>query len=546
MMEPVIAEMATGEGKTAASLLTIAQAAILGQRVFVATANDYLARRDADFAAPVLQNFQGTVGCLQANSSYEQRRAAYQAQVIYGTIKEFVFDHLRDRLAVADIPAGPSRSVPTTAGSERRSRIQPAAERLLIDEADSILIDEAVTPCLLSGPARPYDSPIVSCLAWGSAVARQLSEGTDYANVPGQGIVMTPEGRAKIGQSSLPPELEGLTLGDLFHWLELAIHAHRRFHRGVDYVVRNNEVVIVDESTGRVAEGRQWSAGIHQAIEAREGLSVTPANEARALLTIQEYVRRFRFLSGMTGTATEVRREFQAVFGLRVLPIPLHRPSLREHLPEIVRMTREEKLEAMLTEVQTMHSRGRPVLIGTRTIRASQELSTRMTDAGLPHVVLNALNPELESSIIAEAGMPGRITVATNMAGRGTDIRLQGDAAARGGLHVISSELHSAARIDRQLMGRCGRQGDPGSVRQFLSLDDDNLDEAWKPEQAARIRKNCRTHITIARQLRLAQRRLEHQAAERRSRLCLHQQQCTDLLRTLGLDPILNPVAESS
>lgn len=546
MIGPAIAEMATGEGKTAASLLTLCLAAISGQRVFVATANDYLARRDAGFAAPVLRGFQASVDYLQSNFSFEQRQTAYRAQIVYGTMKEFVFDFLRDRLAVAASSANPVRVLSLRDPDEVRPAIQPRADRLLIDEADSILIDEAATPCIVSGPARPYAPAIVNCLAWGATVADQLSEGIDYVEVPGQGIVTTPVGRAKIRQSSLPAEVASLTLGELFHWLELSIHAHRRFRREVDYVVRNGKIVIVDESTGRIAEGRQWTSGLHQAIEAREGVSVTAASEPRALLTIQEYVHQFEHVSGMTGTAAEVRREFRSVFGLRVLPIALHRPSQRQRWPDVACLNRNEKFNALLAEVRQLSRMGRPVLIGTRTVQSSYELSRQLTAHGLPHVVLNALNPELESPIIAEAGRPGQITVATNMAGRGTDIRLQGEAAHRGGLHVIGSELHSASRIDRQLMGRCGRQGDPGSFRQYLSLDDDTLKEAWQPDQVARLQRQCRTSRAVEKCLRAAQRELEHQATIRRVRLCRQQHRRADLLRLLGLDPILHPITETS
>ncbi|WP_437223370.1 hypothetical protein SH661x_003190 [Planctomicrobium sp. SH661] len=532
MLSRVIAEMATGEGKTASSLLTIALAAASGQRVFVATANDYLAHRDAEFAAPVIADFHGTVGCLHAGAGFEERQAAYRAQVVYGTIKEFVFDHLRDRLAVADSTGHP------------RAAIQPLADRLLIDEADSILIDEAATPCIVSGDAREYDPAVVSCLAWAAGIGGQLTEGIDYVDVPGRGTITTPVGRARIGALPLPSELASLTLGELFHWLELSLHACRRFRREVDYVLRDGEVVIVDESTGRISEGRQWSNGIHQAIEAREGVTVTPAQDARALLTIQEYVLRFRHISGMTGTGTEVRREFQNVFGLKVIQIPLNQPSRRVHLPNIACFTKSEKLGLLVDEVDQMHRAGRPALIGTPTVQASHELSGRLSERGLPHQVLNALNPELESPIIAQAGEPGRITVATNMAGRGTDIRLQGDSAARGGLHVIGSELHSARRIDRQLMGRCGRQGDPGSFRQFLSLEDANLSEAWEPQQVDRIRQRCRSASSIEKHLFAAQRRIEKFAAARRAQLCEQQAQRVKLLQSLGLDPVLNPIPD--
>jgi len=526
LLSPAIAEMATGEGKTASSLLAIVRAVTSGQRVFVATANDFLARRDADFAEPVLRDFQGTVGCLQGSSTFEARQAAYRRQVVYGTMKEFVFDHLRDRLA-------PSRPA-----------IQPLAERILIDEADSILIDEAVTPCVISGTSQVFPDAVRHCLAWGARHCDQFTEGSDFLDQSGQGIILTPTGRAKVGGFPLPPEVSPLTLGEIFHWLELSLLVQRRFRRGVHYVVRDGNVLIVDESTGRVAEGRQWGHGIHQAVEAREELKLTPASEPRAIMTIQEYVRRFSRISGMTGTAMEVRHEFRSTFRLRTRIIPLHRPSRRQHAPAITTRTKEDKLQRILEEIHQVHAAGRPILIGTRTIRASQELSERLTDQRLPHVVLNALNPHEEHPIIAEAGQPGRITVATNMAGRGTDIRLLGDSESRGGLHVIGSELHSAARIDRQFAGRSGRQGDPGSFRQFLSMDDDNLTAAYGDELASRIRTRNQKAAPSPNLLYLAQRRIERQAAGRRAEMCRRQSQEVDLLHSLGVDPVLHPVSE--
>lgn len=531
MMGSTIAEMATGEGKTAAALLPIACAASDGRKVFVATANDYLAKRDAEFAAPVLNDFQCTVGCIQASMSPELRRTTYQASVVYGTIKEFVFDFLRDRIAVA--------SAPLVARA-----MQPVADFLLIDEADSILIDDAVTPCIVSGRADSFSPAVMSCLAWGAVIAPQLVKGEDYLDLPNIGAVTTPEGRAKLCQHVFPAEMASLTISEIFHWMELAISVHLRFRKDVHYVVRNEKIVIVDESTGRISEGRQWSNGIHQAIEAREQIPASPATEPSALQTIQDYVRRFPHVSGMTGTATEVKQELRSTFGVRVQCIPLHQASRRQRFPDAVSMTRDEKLTQIISEVIQMQRTGRPVLIGTRTVSSSHELSERLNQHQIPHVVLNALNPEQESPIIAEAGRPGQVTVATNMAGRGTDIRLQGDAAERGGLHVIGSELHSARRIDRQLSGRCARQGDPGSFRQFLSLEDESLQEAWGIPTASRLRQHCRSLDDARKKMVAAQRRLEWESAVRRQTLCQQQTQRVELLKTLGLDPVLNPVAE--
>jgi preprotein translocase subunit SecA len=326
--------------------------------------------------------------------------------------------------------------------------------------------------------------------------------------------------------------------------MELALRGARDFHRDQQYVVRQGDVCIVDEFTGRLSTGRKWSRGVHQAIEARENVPLSAPTDASASLTVHDYLERFPRVSGMTGTAREAKGEFRTIYGLRVEDIARHRPLQRITLPPAIFRSMEEKWDAVIGDVQNQHRRGRAVLIGTRTVAISEELSQRLRDTGLEHVVLNARNADSESEIIAQAGQPGRITVATNMAGRGTDIRLHPAVLEAGGLHVIGTEFHSARRIDRQLAGRCGRQGDPGSFQQFASLDDHILSSAFGEELVQKRRRRPWSPESSRRLLERAQQRLEQQAVIARMQLCRRNQQAQEILRSVGLDPVLNPFPE--
>jgi preprotein translocase subunit SecA len=548
-----IAEMATGEGKTAAALLPLVHHAIEGRTVFVATANDYLARRDAGFASPVLRDFGFSVGFVQGTMPADERRGAYRAGITYGTMKEFVFDFLRDRSAKG---AGMRQGTRCRGRSTAHRTVapgQPEPDVIIVDEADSILLDEAATPCVLSSPAERLPPGYEECLKWTARIAPELTEGTDYVHLPDGGVALTPKGRIMVSAQPMPESIAALTINDVFHCLELSLRAADRFHQNVHYVVDRGEVLIVDEFTGRISEGRKWRGGVHQAVEAKERVPLTIPTEPSAAMTIQDYVRRFAHVSGMTGTAVEAAREFKAVYALPVLAIPRHRPLRRRELPDMLCRNRDEKWDRIVEETQSLQSQRAAVLIGTRTIHASQELSQRLGDAAIEHVVLNARNPEAESEIVAQAGQPGRVTVATNMAGRGTDIRLHETVRETGGLHVIGTELHASARIDRQLAGRCARQGDPGVFRQYLSLDDDLLEAAYGVERAEQVRKRAvrrldaggsRGRPAVIRTFRTAQQHLERTAARQRRQLCRTSIERNRMLRSLGLDPILTPLPD--
>ncbi len=536
-----VVEMQTGEGKTLTATIPAALHAWEGRVVFIATANDYLARRDAQWMGPVYEALGLTVGCIQAGQSREERRDAYACQIVYGTAREFGFDYLRDRLEER------RRSDPRAALlAVGPLRVQPEPGFLLVDEADSLLIDEARTPLILSGFRDRADAAHEACYRWAAAEAVELREGVHYlrdrfSGWPG----LTREGRARLRRTPMPPAMETLTLTDVHHFVERAVFVNHRYQRDRHYVVRDGRVQIVDEFTGRIQPGRTWNDGIHQAIEAREGLPLTVETGYLARVTMQEYVARFPEVAGMTGTAREAARELRTIYGLRVQTIPPHRPLRRVCWPAAVFHTRQEKYAAIVREIQQVRSQGRSVLVGTPTITASQELSDRLRAAGIEHVVLNALNPEEEAGIVAQAGQPRRVTVATNMAGRGTDIRLHEEVRRAGGLHVIATELHAAARIDRQLEGRCGRQGDPGSYRQILSLEDEILVTAVGEDEAQRLREQFAAAPDAARALALlrqAQRRIEREHFRQRQELMQFDRELHRATAALGLDPVLDAV----
>lgn len=494
-----VAEMQTGEGKTLTATLPLYLHALAGKGAHLATANDYLARRDAELMRPVYGALGMSVSWIVAGMPGD-RSAEYRSDVTYGTAKEFGFDFLRDRLRMRQrahvqnpLFAGESENGRSSALPELSQR---GLQFIVVDEADSLLIDEARIPLVIStGPSDDHEAQ-TAAFRWGAHVAPQFTELEHYTHDRGQKQVeLTPAGRQLVRTLSKPREMDSLRLTELYEVVERAVRVCQEFFRDRQYVVRDGKVVIVDEFTGRIAEGRQWRDGVHQAVEAKEGLPVSLPGGFAAQITVQEYFARYDRVAGMTGTASGSAGEFRKVYGLSVVTIPTNQPCIRSRMPDRVLITARAKWKAVADEVQEMRAAGRPVLVGTRSIDKSEELSGLLKARGIEHNVLHARNVADEAAIVERAGEFGRVTVATNMAGRGTDIRLGPGVAEVGGLHVIGTELHDASRIDRQLFGRCARQGDPGSYRQFVSLDDEILDAGLGTEAAEKLRRRWQADL---------------------------------------------------
>ena len=488
-----IAEMRTGEGKTLVATLAAYLNAIPGNGVHVITVNDYLARRDAEWMGKVYQFLGLTVGVIHSGQLPEDKKAAYACDVVYGTNNEYGFDYLRDNMAF-----------------QSDERMQGKLSFAIVDEVDSILIDEARTPLIISGPAEGSSDLYKSInTVIPSLVLQESEDGPgDYSvDEKSKQAFLTEEGHEHAEEllekeGMLPPgsSLYDVTNISLLHHLNAALKAHKLFQRDVDYIVSNNEIVIIDEFTGRMMQGRRWSDGLHQAVEAKEGVKIQQENQTLASITFQNYFRLYEKLSGMTGTADTEAFEFQQIYSLEVVVIPTNMPAMRDDMGDQIFRTVEEKYQAILEDVKDCQKRGQPVLVGTASIDSSEYIANLLQKAGVKHEVLNAKQHEREAHIIAQAGAPGAVTIATNMAGRGTDIVLGGnlemelaeveadDARANvikqewqsrhnkviesGGLHVVGTERHESRRIDNQLRGRSGRQGDPGSTRFYLSLQD--------------------------------------------------------------------------
>ena len=496
-----ISEMRTGEGKTLVATLPAYLNAIEGKGVHVVTVNEYLANRDANWMRPLYEGLGLTVGVIASGQSPEEKRAAYAADITYGTNNEFGFDYLRDNMAFS--PEG---------------RVQRELSFAIVDEVDSILIDEARTPLIISGPADDHSERYKAINAIiPKLIKAKMSEDGESFEVEGH-YLLDEKNRSveltELGHELIEAELSDMGLleaGDslynpanlaLFHHVNAGLRSHTLFQRNVHYIIQDGQVVIVDEHTGRTMPGRRWSEGLHQAVEAKEGVDIQPESQTLASTTFQNYFRLYDRLSGMTGTADTEAYEFRQIYALDVVVIPTNVPVKRIDYNDLVYMTMEEKFEAIVADVIAERDKGRPVLVGTASVEASELLSQFLDKEGIQHNVLNAKQHEREAHIIAEAGRPGAVTIATNMAGRGTDIVLGGNWQAEvaelksptdaqiqaikadwqtrheavlqaGGLHIVGSERHESRRIDNQLRGRSGRQGDPGSSRFFLSLEDD-------------------------------------------------------------------------
>jgi preprotein translocase subunit SecA len=470
LLQGMIAEMDTGEGKTLTATLAAATAALAGHAVHVITVNEYLADRDARQLRPLYESLGLTVGCVVHGLDPEARRAAYRCDITYCSNKEIAFDYLRDRVALGGRPRPLAQRIAALAGGDGGQRLLLRGLGFaIIDEADSVLIDEARTPLILSSPVDASKEETLYREAL--RLARQLAP-ADF-RVENAQIELTAAGAERLRALAQP--LGGIWSGPRrsARFVCQALAALELYERDKHYLVRDGKVQIIDEYTGRLMPDRSWEQGLHQLIEIKEDCEVTGRRETLARISYQRFFRRYLHLAGMTGTAAEVADEMWAVYRLRVATIPTNRAVRRRRLPDQVFGRAEDKWSATVAAIRERHAAGQPVLVGTRSVAASEHLAALLDAAGLPYRLLNARQDGEEAEIVARAGEPGCITVATNMAGRGTDIKLASGVTARGGLHVICTERHDSGRIDRQLFGRCGRQGDPGSYQAILAAEDD-------------------------------------------------------------------------
>jgi preprotein translocase subunit SecA len=546
----MIAEMRTGEGKTLMSTSAAYLNALPAEGVHIVTVNEYLAQRDADWMAPVFRFLGLTVGVIKNAQSPQEKREAYACDITYGTNNEFGFDYLRDNLAF-----------------RLEDKVQRKLAYAVVDEVDSILIDEARTPLIISGPAEESTELYLKINKLVPRLKKQLEEdgpGDFSVEEKSKQVHITEEGHEHVEQLMSQDGLlrEGESLYDpanirLMHHLNAALRAHALYRRDVEYIVRGGEVIIVDEFTGRTMQGRRWSDGLHQAVEAKEGVPVREENQTVASITFQNYFRLYKKLAGMTGTADTEAPEFLQIYGLEVVVIPTHRPMIRKDAPDFVYLTQSDKFKAIIEDIRDCVEREQPVLVGTTSIETSEFLSGLLKAEKIPHEVLNAKQHEREAHIVAQAGRPGAVTIATNMAGRGTDIVLGGkwdnelsnagdvDEATRtqmraewqerhdkvlaaGGLHIVGTERHESRRIDNQLRGRSGRQGDPGSSRFYLSMEDNLMRIFGDPNRTKRLLQMAGMKEgeviesgMLTRQIEKAQRKVESHNFDIRKQLLL-------------------------
>jgi preprotein translocase subunit SecA len=593
-----IAEMRTGEGKTLVATLPAYLNALAGEGVHVVTVNEYLAQRDADWMGPVYRFLGLTVGVIKNSQTPQEKREAYACDITYGTNNELGFDYLRDNLAFS-----------------LEDRVQRQLAYAIVDEVDSILIDEARTPLIISGPAEESTELYLRINELVPSLERQIQEAAPGEQEEGPGdyavdekqkqVHITEQGHERVEALMLKAGLlrDGESLYDpanirLMHHLNAALRAHALYKRDVEYIVRGGEIIIVDEFTGRTMPGRRWSDGLHQAIEAKEGVRVREENQTVASITFQNYFRLYKKLSGMTGTADTEAPEFLEIYGLEVMVIPTHKPMVRKDMPDFVHLTQDDKFKAIIEDIRECVEREQPVLVGTTSIETSELVSSVLQKEGIPHQVLNAKQHEREAHVVAQAGRPGAVTIATNMAGRGTDIVLGGsleaeltalaqdpasgaDPAVRerakaewqarhekvvaaGGLHIIGTERHESRRIDNQLRGRSGRQGDPGSSRFYLSMEDNLMRIFGDPVRTQRLLKMAGMKEgeviesgMLSRQIEKAQRKVEAHNFDIRKQLLLFDdvandqrkviyQQRTEIMGTEDVSPAIRGILEEA
>lgn len=518
MAEGSLAEMATGEGKTLTAILPTALLGWTGRGVHVLTVNDYLANRDAQITKPVYARLGLSVGVVIDETPKPERKAAYDADITYVSDKQVVFDFLRDRL---EIPVGASLTgsiLQELSGDDEPDWHEKVVQRgfnaAIVDEVDSILIDEAVTPAIIAAEELSEGSgedPTGAHHRTAAQIAARLTQGEDYeVDRKLRYVEMTDTGRERLREMTegLPPFWTGPRRSEEI--VRTALIAKEIQVKGDDYIIRDGKVEIVDRSTGRVLEGRQWQMGLHQAVEAKEGLETTIARRTSTRISYARFFQQYRHLAGMSGTLSEVTDELWRTYGKAVVRVPTHRPVIREELRDVVFATEQEKLDAVVEETQRIHATGQPVLIGTRSVLTSERLGAMLAERAIACKVLNAEREKEEAEIVSHAGKVGAVTVATNMAGRGTDIILDPRSRELGGLYVLGTERHSERRVDRQLFGRSGRQGDPGRARMFLSLEDQLVQASGLPPLIwlARRWPNRWTHALLWRQAQwLASRR---------------------------------------
>jgi preprotein translocase subunit SecA len=546
LFEGHIAEMQTGEGKTLTATMPSFLRALPGHGTHVITVNDYLAERDCDTMGPVLRKLGLTVGRILEPMEPDERRENYAMDVTYGTSKEMGFDFLRDRLRMGASPddGGPSlrKFVRTLRGGEEP--VQRGHYFALIDEADSILIDEARTP-LIIGLTQPNDPGTVNLFRWSNRATFQLQPREDYVYEPERRSAwLTDAGCRKVVLMSKPSLMNSMDTERIYTQVEKALTAKHAFEKDRDYVIVDEKVMIVDEGTGRIMDGRKWQDGLHQAIEAKELVPITAATGEAARITVQSFFRNYTNLCGMTGTAIPARRELKKTYKLKVTRVPTNKRCVRKGLPVRTFKGQEAKRVAISDAVEKLIKAGRSVLVGTPSVEASEALAAVFTEHGIQSQILNARYHEQEAEIVKQAGHAGKVTIATNMAGRGTDVILDGDVCKAGGLHVIATEMHSSKRIDRQLIGRCARQGDPGSYQFFLSMEDELLrcrepKEVRRKQRLAIGNKAGETSRSWHRYFKKIQRFLEKTHRKQRKSLLKQERQRLEQYENMGLDPYL-------
>ncbi|MCZ2343046.1 MAG: hypothetical protein LC104_14835 [Bacteroidales bacterium] len=543
-----LVELATGEGKTLSALAPAYLNALPGKGVHVTTVNDYLSKRDAEDLTPIYGLLGMTIGCIQQKMEDGERAAMYRCDLTYGTASEFGFDFLRDRLKQRGGQASQAPFWSAWMGGSVRPdpRVQRELYFAIMDEADSIFIDEGRTPLIIANPTRPATPEEQIVYLWADKVAREMNRDEHFRLDPKKDkLELLESGRYLVRYSNPPSGPHAQAMDKLIEAVERALHAHYRFTRDQHYMISSEKkIVIIDEGTGRPMPDRNWRDGLHQAVEAKEGVPIAMQSDHAAQITYQNFYRLYKKLAGMSGTLMPNFRELRRVYRRWVTKIPTNRPVLRVQPADAVYPTELAKFQAVVEQVRGMVAQGRAVLIGTRTVDKSERLSAMLTEAGIEHEVLNARQDQREAEIVSQAGQSRRVTVATNMAGRGTDIKLAPDVAAAGGLHVIGTERHESERIDRQLAGRAGRQGDPGSALFYVCLEDQLLEGLGPQRQEALAelgRSGANRPWSIYRALfRKAQRRVEKKHYRQRLDLMHYDRQRQEMLQDLGADPYVD------